>query len=269
MNTLPEIGMIGGGQMCEALVRGLLEAGTARREQLRIVEPDRERSLYLEKSYGLGIVQPEELCSLCQIVVVAVKPQMFVEVAAAYQPFLRNSHLVISLMAGVKLDVLVRHLGEGLRVIRAMPNTPSLVQAGATAISGNTFATADDLEIAARLFQAVGTCVQVPEHMMDAVTGLSGSGPGYVFTMIEAMVDGGVQAGLPRQMAEQLALQTVYGAAKLARESRESLATLRGQVTSPAGTTIAGLGVLERGGFRGMVMQAVETAAKRSAELGQ
>jgi pyrroline-5-carboxylate reductase len=149
-----------------------------------------------------------------------------------------------------------------------MPNTPSLVLAGAAAFSINPKATSQDSEVAQALFSAVGSCVEVPESQLDAVTGLSGSGPGYVFTFIEAMIDAGVLAGLPRPVAEQLVLQTVYGSAKLALESGEHPAVLKGKVTSPGGTTIAGIQILEEGAMRGMVMAAVEAATQRSRELG-
>jgi pyrroline-5-carboxylate reductase len=149
-----------------------------------------------------------------------------------------------------------------------MPNTPSLVLAGAAAFSSNQQATAQDREVAMALLTAIGTCVEVPEHLLDAVTGLSGSGPGYVLTFIEALIDGGVLAGLPRPIAEQLVVQTVLGSAKLAQETGEHPAILKGKVTSPGGTTIAGLHVLEEGALRGLVMSAVEAATERSRELG-
>jgi pyrroline-5-carboxylate reductase len=149
-----------------------------------------------------------------------------------------------------------------------MPNTPSLVLAGASAYCANTQAIAEDCDRANRLLSAIGTSIEVPEHLLDAVTGLSGSGPGYVFTFIEAMIDGGVLAGLPRPIAEQLVLQTVSGSAKLALETGEHPAVLKGRVTSPGGTTITGIQVLEEGGVRGLVMGAIEAATERSKELG-
>jgi pyrroline-5-carboxylate reductase len=185
-----------------------------------------------------------------------------------YRPFVGDHHLVLSIMAGVNLRTLAASFAAPVRLIRVMPNTPSLVLTGAAAFSPNQQATVSDREIATALFSAVGTCVEVPEHLLDAVTGLSGSGPGYVFTFVEAMIDGGVLAGLPRPVAEQLVLQTVYGSAKLALETGEHPAVLKGKVTSPGGTTIAGLNVLENGAFRGLVMSAVETATERSRELG-
>ena len=171
-------------------------------------------------------------------------------------------------MAGVSLADLADIFTEPVRLIRVMPNTPALVLAGASAFSANDRATAEDRQVAEALFSAVGTCVEVAEHQLDAVTGLSGSGPGYVFTFIEALIDGGVLAGLPRPLAEQLVLQTVFGSARLALETSEHPAVLKGRVTSPGGTTITGLQVLEQGGFRGLVMNAVAAATARSRELG-
>ncbi len=149
-----------------------------------------------------------------------------------------------------------------------MPNTPALVLEGASALSGNDHVSTDDIENGIEIFSAVGTCVELPESMLDAVTGLSGSGPGYVFTFMEALIDGGVLAGIPRPIAEKLVLQTVYGSAKLALETGEHPAVLKGKVTSPGGTTIAGIRVLEEAGVRGALMAAVDCATKRSQELG-
>jgi pyrroline-5-carboxylate reductase len=202
------------------------------------------------------------------VLVLAVKPQLADDVLRMYQPHLKEDHLVISIMAGVPLVALADLLGRSRRLIRVMPNTPSLVLAGATAFSLNDQATLKDRDVATALFSAVGSCVEVPEGLLDAVTGLSGSGPGYVLTFIEAMIDGGVSAGLPRPVAEQLVLQTVYGSAKLVMESGEHPAVLKGKVTSPGGTTIAGLQVMEEGALRGVVMAAVGAATRRSRELG-
>jgi len=176
---------------------------------------------------------------------------------------------VISIAAGVTIAQLEKGLGRSRAIIRVMPNTPALVLAAASALSGNTHVGKAEMEIARQIFSAVGTCVEVPENLLDAVTGLSGSGPGYVFTFIEAMIDGGVLAGIPRPVAEQLVLQTVYGSARLALETGEPAAVLKGRVTSPGGTTITGLQVLEEAGLRGTVMTAVEAATDRSRELGE
>ena len=199
---------------------------------------------------------------------VAVKPQVAEQVLSPYRAFVTDKHLILSIMAGVPLQVLAGYFAEPVRLIRVMPNTPALVLAGASAFSPNLLAKDEDRKIATAIFSAVGTCVEVPENLLDAVTCLSGSGPGYVFTFIEALIDGGVLAGLPRAIAEQLVLQTVYGSGKLAQETGEAPAVLKGKVTSPGGTTITGLRVLEDGAFRGVVMGAVAAATSRSRELG-
>ena len=263
------IGFIGGGQMAEAMVRGILAAGLVAKDSIMIAEPTAARCEYLHAQYGIRCTQDAEaLCRACNVLVVAVKPQLAELVLTQYRPFVTAGHLVVSIMAGIPLQVLAGYFAEPVRLIRVMPNTPALVLAGASAFSPNLLATSADRIIATALFSAVGTCVEVPESQLDAVTGLSGSGPGYVFTFIEAMIDGGVLAGLPRPVAEQLVLQTVYGSAKLALATGEPPAVLKGKVTSPGGTTITGLQVLEEGAFRGVVMGAVAAATLRSKELG-
>lgn len=269
MVTMDSLGFVGGGQMAEALIRGILAAGLVAKEKIWVAEPTASRREYLQTQYGVTCTQDAELlCKNSSVLVIAVKPQLAAQVLSAYRPFITSGHLVISIMAGVPLHVLADFFAVPVRLIRVMPNTPALVLAGASAFSPNQEATADDSMIATAIFSAIGTCVTVPESQLDAVTGLSGSGPGYVFTFIEAMIDGGVLAGLPRPVAEQLVLQTVYGSAKLALETGEPPATLKGKVTSPGGTTIAGIQVLEEGAFRGVVMGAVAAATVRSKELG-
>lgn len=263
------IGFIGGGQMAEAMVRGLLAAGLVAGDRIVIAEPNADRCGFLQDQYGVTCTQDAEtVCRASSLLVLAIKPQMAPQVLAQYRPFVTGRHLVISIMAGIPLRTLADSFAEPVRLIRVMPNTPALVLAAATAFSANQEATVEDRGKATALFSAVGTCVEVAENQLDAVTGLSGSGPGYVFTFIEAMIDGGVLAGLPRPVAEQLVLQTVYGSAKLALETGEPPAVLKGRVTSPGGTTITGLRVLEEGALRGVVMGAVAAATERSRELG-
>lgn len=264
------IGFIGGGQMAEALIRGILAAGLTAPEGIAVVEPDDARLEYLRKSYGVRpAADSAALAAAGRVLILAVKPQVVAKVLAQYRDYVTDSHLVISIAAGIPIKAIAAALGDAARIIRVMPNTPALALAGAAALSGNERAGAEDLAVAKRIFSAIGTCVEVSEPLLDAVTGLSGSGPGYVFAFIEALVDGGVLAGLPRPVAEQLALQTVLGSAKLALETGEHPAVLKGRVTSPGGTTITGLQVLEESGFRGAVMTAVQAATERSRELGQ
>lgn len=264
------IGFIGGGQMAEALIRGILEAGLVTADRLLVIEPDAKRRDELQTRYGVVSSQdPASLCAACSVIVLAVKPQLAEVVLQQYRSLLSGDHLVLSIMAGVRLQTLANRLEQPVRLIRVMPNTPALVLAGASAFSPDLRATKEDRDIAAAMFSAVGTCVEVEEHLLDAVTGLSGSGPGYVLTFIEAMIDGGVLAGLPRTVAEKLVLQTVHGTARLAVATGEHPAVLKGKVTSPGGTTIAGLRALENGSLRGQVMEAIAAATQRSRELGE
>jgi pyrroline-5-carboxylate reductase len=264
------IGLVGGGQMGEALVRGVIESGVLPADRIMVAEPFADRRKYLEATYSIQATESSvELADSCRVVILAVKPQIMDLVLAQYRGHLGTDHLVISIAAGVTIGQLEGGLGQDMRIIRVMPNTPALVLAGASGLSGNRNLAETDMDIGLQIFSAVGTCVEVPENLLDAVTGVSGSGPGYVFTFIEAMIDGGVLAGIPRPIAEQLVLQTVYGSAKLALETGEPAAVLKGRVTSPGGTTITGLQVLEEAGLRGTVMTAIEAATARSRELGQ
>lgn len=269
MSTLTSLGCIGGGQMAEALIRGILSANLLAPEHIYVVEPNPERLSSLQRSYNIqAATDPAELCARCQVLLAAVKPQVARQAVSAYAPHLGTGHLLISIIAGISLADLGKYAGYKVRLIRAMPNTPALVLAGATAFSPAASATQEDCSLTQAIFAAVGFGLEVPEQQLDAVTGLSGSGPGYVFTFLEALIDGGVLAGLPRQDAEKLALHTLYGSAKLALESGEHPAVLKGRVTSPGGTTIAGIQALEQGAFRGLIMDAIGKAAQRSSELG-
>lgn len=269
MSDIGKVGVVGGGQMGEALIRGIIRAELQSPENILVTEPDNDRCQYLHETYGVKIAAGEQqLADNADIIILAVKPQIIETVLKAYREVVSERHLIISIAAGISIGSIEQQLGAATRIIRVMPNTPALVLAGATAFSPNGSATGADVESSRRIFSAIGTCIEVEEKLLDAVTGLSGSGPGYVFAFIEAMIDGGVLAGLPRPVAEKLVLQTVYGSAKLAMETGESPAVLRGKVTSPGGTTITGLQVLEESGMRGAVMTAVEAATERSKELG-
>jgi len=262
------IGLIGGGQMGEALVRGMIDSGLVAAGRIMVAEPDGKRRDFLTKTYEIEVTDSaEKLSAFASVLILAVKPQIMQPVLMQYKSFIGNNHLLISIAAGVPIAAIEKVVGAR-RLIRVMPNTPALVLAGASALSPNEQASAEDLQLGMEIFSAIGICVHLPEHLLDAVTGLSGSGPGYVFTFIEAMIDGGVLAGIPRPVAEQLVLQTVYGSAKLGLETGKPPAVLKGMVTSPGGTTIAGLHVLEEAGMRGAVMTAVDRAGKRSKELG-
>jgi pyrroline-5-carboxylate reductase len=270
MTVLQSIGMIGGGQMGEALIKGLLEAGLITADRITVAEPAASRREYLATTYQVKTTDSAaQLAEQSRVIILAVKPQIMNLVLGIYKEHLSKEHLLISIAAGVTIKQIEQGIGEQQRIIRVMPNTPALVLAGASAISGNAQTSREDMELCRKIFSAIGTCAEVAENLLDAVTGLSGSGPGYVFTFLEAMIDGGVLAGIPRPLAEELALQTLYGSAKLAIESGEPAAVLKGRVTSPGGTTIAGLHVLEQNSLRGTVMAAIKAATERSQELGK
>jgi pyrroline-5-carboxylate reductase len=264
------IAFIGAGNMAEALVKGLLRAGVAAPQEIICTDRRPERGPELGQKYGVRFTQAN-LAAVKEagIVVLSVKPQVMDKVLDEIGAALDASKLVISIAAGIPILAIERKVGHGVRVIRTMPNTPALVGAGATALSPGEHATEADLTQAKALFDAIGMTVVVDEPLLDAVTGLSGSGPAYIFLIIEALADGGVKAGLARAQAQDLAAQTVFGSAKLLIETGEHPGRLKDQVTSPGGTAIAGLHTLEAGGLRTTLMNAVEAATNRSRELGK
>jgi pyrroline-5-carboxylate reductase len=266
-----QLGCIGGGQMGEALIKGILQSGLYAKEDILVVEPNANRREYLESAYAISTAASDSsLWRDCDTVILAVKPQVMGAMLEEASEHIDDRHLLITIAAGLPLSFYSDCLGAGSRrIVRVMPNTPCLVLEGASAISGNSNVTAADLEKTLAIFNAVGKALVVNETYLDAVTGLSGSGPAYVFTFIEALIDAGIKCGLARNVAEMLAMQTVLGSVKLLQESGEHPAALRSKVTSPGGTTISGLHVLERAGFTGIVIDAVEAASKRSQELGK
>lgn len=257
--------------MGEALLKGILQSGLYSKEDIVVAEPEAERRDYLATTYAIRTEESSlSLWPQCDTVILAVKPQVMEALLQASRDQIAGGHLLITIAAGLPLSFYSDCLGsKSRRIVRVMPNTPALVLEGASAISGNDNATAADLEKTKAIFNAVGKALVVDESYLDAVTGLSGSGPAYVFTFIEALVDAGIKCGLPRTVAETLTLQTVIGSARLLQENGEHPAALRARVTSPGGTTISGLHVLEKAGFSGIVMDAVEAAATRSMELGK
>lgn len=267
-----KLAFIGGGQMAGALLKGILAADLYRAGEIVVAEPEATRRELLAREFGVAVVAgAADFPAACPVVVLAVKPQVLGKVLESYRGRLAGERLLISIAAGISLAFIEECLApEPVRVIRVMPNTPALVQAGASALAPGSRADADDLEVGRRLFAAVGSVVILEERQLDAVTGLSGSGPAYVFTFFEALVEAGVKVGLSREVATELARQTISGSMQLAAaDQQQNPAALRAMVTSPGGTTIAGLHVLERGGFRGLLMDAVETATRRSVELGR
>lgn len=255
--------------MAEALIKGLLQGGLVDAGQLFVTEPVAARRQILQDSHGVNVSGDYEPALSCDIVILAVKPQVMAKVLADSRASLGSENLIISIAAGVPLAALEGGLSSECRVIRVMPNTPALVLAGASALSGGKNASSADMDLATAIFNAIGTASVMPESALDAVTGLSGSGPAYVFAFLEAMIDGGLKVGLPRPLAEQLAQQTILGSMQLAMASDEHPAQLKAMVTSPGGTTIAGLHELEKGAFRANIMNAIEAATRRSRELGE
>jgi len=264
-----KIAFVGGGNMASALIRGLLHSQTVTADQIRASDVHEERLAELRQKHGVHTTTDnEDVARWADVVVIAVKPQIVDRVLAPIAAALAEGDLVVSIAAGVPIESIEARLPAGARVVRAMPNTAAIALAGATAIAPGAHATPHDLEVARALFEAVGRCVVLDETLLDAVTGLSGSGPAYVMLMIEALADGGVKVGLGRDVALLLAAQTVYGAAKLQLETGEHPGRLKDMVTSPGGTAIAGLHTLEAGGLRRTLIDAVEAASTRSAELG-
>jgi pyrroline-5-carboxylate reductase len=264
------IGFIGAGNMAEALIRGLVRGDHIPAGRITASGPRRERLDELALTYGISVTTDNrEVARGCGLVVLSVKPQILDKVLREVGTELRPGTLVLSIAAGVDTETIEALVGDGVRVVRTMPNTPALVGAGATGISAGKHASAADLATAKAMFDAVGISVVLDEHHLDAVTGLSGSGPAYIFLIIEALSDAGVKVGLSRRNAQLLAAQTLMGSAKMLLETDEHPGRLKDMVTSPGGTAIAGLHTLEQGGLRTTLINAVETATKRARELGR
>lgn len=264
------IGFVGAGAMAEALIKGVVESNLLPPESVHAADVRADRLAELGKQYGIRIAGGNaELVSRVDVVILAVKPQTMNVVLQEIRPALARRPLTISIAAGVSTARLRETLGEGARLIRVMPNTPALVLEGVTAIARAKGLEPGDLETAEALFSAVGKVVVLDEGMLDAVTGLSGSGPAYVAIVIEALADGGVLMGLDRATAMTLARQTVLGAAQLLGRTGLHPGALKDMVSSPGGTTIAGIAALEEGGLRATLMKAVERATLRSRELGR
>jgi pyrroline-5-carboxylate reductase len=268
--TITRIGFLGAGQMATALARGWLAAGLARADRLLASDPlTAARHAFATETGARATAANGEVVAGSDLLVLAVKPQSLKALLSEVRPDVTERHLVLSIAAGVPLRQLTDGLGPGRRLVRVMPNTPCLVGASASGYSPGEGATEEDVALVDRLLNAVGRAFPLPEALLDAVTGLSGSGPAFVYVMIEALSDGGVRVGLPRDVATALAAQTVLGAAKMVLETGAHPGALKDMVASPGGTTIAGLHALERGGVRGVLIDAVEAATRRSQELGK
>ncbi len=261
------LGFIGAGNMGGALIEGIISMGVYGPDRIFIYDVSTERMESLKRDTGVNVVSSgRELVENVSTVLLAVKPKEVSKVVLELKDLLKT-RLVVSIAAGVRLQQYLDVLGEDARVVRVMPNTPALVLKGTSAISSSSKCSSDDVALVRDIFGAVGLCLQVEEDLMDAVTGLSGSGPAFCFMFIEAMADGGVRAGLPRDKAMKLAASTVAGAAELVLKTGRHPGELKDMVASPAGTTIEGISVLEKSGFRSSVMEAVFAAFRKSVSM--
>lgn len=270
MAITKRIGFIGAGQMATALSKGFLSKAGVPVENMLASDAFQGSREKFQTVTGIEVTDlNSDVMEECDVIFLAVKPQVLADVMEEIRPLVSPNHLIISICAGIPLAKLSDGLGEKTRLVRVMPNTPCLVGTGAIAFCTSENVTDEDFEITCELLKSVGRCFHVGEHVMDAVTGLSGSGPAYIYLVIEALSDAGVMAGLPRDVATTLAAQTVRGAADMVLETKEHPGVLKDRVTSPGGTTIAGMRELETHGVRAAMYDAVMAATKRSAELGK
>lgn len=268
MKKVLKVGFLGGGNMAEALMKGLIQAKLVSPSNIIASDVISARRKYITSTLKVKTTEDnQEVIKNSGVIFIAVKPNVVDPLLSEVGESIKPSHLVISIAAGITTAKIEKKLLPNVPVIRVMPNTPALVLEGASALAGGTSAKTEHLKMARILLGAVSKVVTLPESLLDAVTGLSGSGPAYVFQFIESLADGGIKGGLSRETALLLATQTVYGSAKMLLETKEHPASLRDKVTSPGGTTIAGLHALESGKFRATVMNAVSAAAHRSKEL--
>ena len=264
------IGFLGSGKMATALAKGIISAGLVKPARIRASDPVPAAQKAFSQETGASISDHNlNVVRFANVLILAVKPVNIVPLLEEIRPAITPGHLLISIAAGIPIAKLEDALPAGTRVVRVMPNTPALVGASASAYALGKSATPADDALTQKLLSAVGVAFQVKEYLLDAVTGLSGSGPAYVYLMIEALSDGGVAAGLPRDVATRLAAQTVFGSAKMVLETGQHPAALKDMVASPGGTTVEGLHELEKGGLRGILMNAVRAAAEKSRKLGQ
>lgn len=264
-----KLAIIGAGEMGSALVRGFIQAGLIKPDAITASDRRQDALNLIKKETGVKVTFDNTLAvKSADIVLLALKPDLVQHVLREIKPSLTKDHLIISIAAGIAIRLIEAELGRGYRVIRVMPNTPCLVGSGASAFSAGKGASRKDREVVSALLESVGTVLELPEKQLDAVTGLSGSGPAFVFMVIEALADGGVKMGLSHSVALKLATQTVLGAARLVQLTHKHPRELKDQVASPGGTTIAGLAALEKGQLSSILIEAVEAATRRSIELG-
>lgn len=270
MKKRQKLGFIGAGNMATALIKGLIESKTYTSKDLLAADCTETALKKISGDFGVECTPfNPDLVTESEVVILSVKPQTIREVIEGIKDGFRDDHLVISIAAGIPLRMIRDTIGKDIPLIRVMPNTPALVLQGVSALSAGPSATPAHMETAKEIFEAVGDTVEVTEEMMDAVTAVSGSGPGYVFYLMECMVDAALEVGLEPDVATRLVIQTVLGAGYLAKNSTYSLSQLREKVTSPGGTTEAGLGVMKEQGVKAVIEQAVDAACRRSVELGK
>ena len=262
--------LVGGGNMGRSLLRGILRAGLTPPESFTVVDVHEGKLEELRTKFGVHVsTDAASVVADTDVIILAVKPYTLNDVIDGFRDQVRRGQLVLSIIAGVEAGYIRERIGKDNPVVRCMPNIAATVDAAASAICSCGVATSEHLDLAEKVFGAVGDVVRVEEHQIDAVTGLSGSGPAYIYMVIEALCDGGVKMGLPRDVAMKLATQTVAGAARLVKETGEHPATLRDQVTTPGGTTIAAVHELEERGLRAMLISAVVTATEQSRRLNE
>jgi pyrroline-5-carboxylate reductase len=263
------LGIIGAGSIAEALLKGILGFKTFLPEHVYVINRINDfRLRFFKDNYGVNITRSyEEIASMCDILVIAVKPKDIGDLMAILRDLLSEKHIIISVVAGISTKFIEDMLPKKVNVVRAMPNTSCQIKESATAVTCGSYTDAECMKIAEDILSTVGKVIRVDEVCLDAVTGLSGSGPAYVYLMMEAMTEAGIRAGLDRGISEKLAVQTVFGAAKMVLETGETPGYLREKVTSPGGTTVAGLNALEKKGFSASIIEAVNSAAQRSREM--
>ncbi|MGA2781586.1 MAG: pyrroline-5-carboxylate reductase [Smithella sp.] len=263
-----KIAIIGGGKMGSIIAQGLIAHKIIPAKDIIVTDIDAARLDFLHSSLKVKVSHNnEKAAKSVDIIILAVKPQNMAETLKEISSAIDKSKVVISIAAGITTNFIEKSLTKGTRVVRVMPNTPALIGEGAAAVAKGRCAKSTDVKLTRAIFNAVGISVEIGEKLMDAVTGLSGSGPAYCFLIIEALIDAGEQMGLPRDLAAKLAMQTMLGAARLCLQSDKHPAQLREMVTSPGGTTVAGLKALEEGKIRATIISAVEAATRRSKEL--
>ncbi len=264
------LGFVGGGNMGEALIKGLLNASILPPERILAFDVSKSRLRYLNDRYRITVCKSiDEVTLQSDTIIVAVKPQNMDAVLDNMTPHLAHAPLIISIAAGITIERMSRVLPQATPLVRVMPNTPALVQEGASALARGEHVSEEQMGFALEIFNAVGKAITVEEKWMDAVTGLSGSGPAYVLLLIESLVDAGVLMGLPRSTSKELVLQTVLGTVHMVQETEKHPAELKDLITSPAGTTVEGLKVLEERAVRGALLEAVKVATLKSRELGK